>query len=145
MCPSSPSFCRLAQLAPTLLPHSACRSSILAPLAAPRTHSPHPLLLTRSARRLGDLATNKKDYPTFLRAIAGHEATFVPAFMSIFKHFDWKRIGVVSEKSAVPRGIHDALSVDAQLKGVDLAVEARKVYDCTLCAQSCSPQYTRTA
>ena len=145
MCRSSPSFCRLAQVASTPLPQFACPSSLLAPLAAPRTRPPHPLLLTRSARparRLGELATNKKDYPTFLRAIAGHEATFVPAFMSIFKHFDWKRIGVVSEKSAVPRGIHDALSADAQLKGVDLAVEARKVYDCTPRAQPCLPQYT---
>ena len=64
-----------------------------------------------------------------MRAIAGHEATFVPAFMSLFEHFDWKRIGIVSEKSAVPRGIHDALSADARRKGVALAVEACKLPD----------------
>ena len=80
----------------------------------------------RFPRRLGELATNKKVYPTFMRAIAGHEATFVPAFMSLFEHFDWKRIGIVSEKAAVTRGIHDALSVAAKVKGVAIAVEARK-------------------
>jgi hypothetical protein len=81
--------------------------------------------LPRFPRRLGDLATNKKVYPTFLRTIAGHEATFVPPMMALFEHFDWKRIGIVSDKSAVTRGIHDALSVAAKVKGVAIEVEAR--------------------
>ena len=64
-----------------------------------------------------------------MRAIAGHEATFVPAFMALFEHFDWKHIAIVSEKSAVPRGIHDALSADARRRGVTLVVEACKLPD----------------
>ena len=99
------------------------------------------LLHNRSARRLGDLATNKKDYPSFLRAIAGHEATVVPPIMALLEHFDWKRIGIISEKSAVPRGIHDALSIDAQLKGVDLAVEAR-LEACKVTLSVCSALLT---
>ena len=72
---------------------------------------------------LGALGTDKSVYPTFLRAIAGHEATFVPPIMALFEHFNWKRIGIVSEMSAVPRGIHHALSAEADRKGVVLEVE----------------------
>ena len=47
--------------------------------------------------------------------------------MALLDHFNWKRIGIISEKSAVPRGIHDALSVDTLRKGIAIAVEACKI------------------
>ena len=47
--------------------------------------------------------------------------------MALLEHFDWKRIGIISEKSAVPRGIHDALSEDTLRKNIDVTVQACKV------------------
>ena len=47
--------------------------------------------------------------------------------MALLEHFNWKRIGIISEKSAVPRGIHDALSEDTLRKNIDITVQACKV------------------
>ena len=47
----------------------------------------------------------------------------MPPIMALFEHFKWKRIGIVSEMSAVPRGIHHALSAEADRNEVVLEVE----------------------
>ena len=47
--------------------------------------------------------------------------------MALLDHFNWKRIGIISEKSAVPRGIHDALSEEARRQNIDIIVQACKV------------------
>jgi hypothetical protein len=63
--------------------------------------------------------------------------------MALLEHFNWKRIGIISEKSAVPRGIHDALSEDTLRKNIDITVQACKVQlTCTRIGVCSAPPIT---
>eukprot|EP00947_MAST-08B_sp_MAST-8B-sp1_P000913 g913.t1 len=67
--------------------------------------------------------SDKNEYPRFLRTYP-HHGMMVPPAMAVIRHYKWQRIGILTERHDVHRGITDFMVKEAFADGIEVAYQS---------------------